>query len=101
MGFGAQRVPGHFVTTTRPWCIFVDIETYLVSRNLTLFVRYISCSYIRKYGSEPTLSSLGDLLSSSKPSDTISEPLAELLGFEELDLVMEVLEHRSRVAQEV
>lgn len=61
----------------------------------------MSDSVVRKYGSEPTFHSLSDLLSSSKPDEAISEPLAELLGFEELDLVMEVLGDRPKVAQEV
>ncbi len=56
---------------------------------------------VRKYGSEPIFNSLNDLLSSSKPDDAISEPLAELLGFEELEIVTEVLRDRPKVAQEV
>ncbi|KAF7790915.1 hypothetical protein EIP86_001873 [Pleurotus ostreatoroseus] len=82
------------------WDSVLNASLGTSSQQHDLGVSSLTSRLISKYGSEPTLSSLGDLLSSSKPSDTISEPLAELLGFEELDLVMEVLEHRSRIAQE-
>ena len=49
----------------------------------------------------PVLHSLSDLLSSPRPDDAISEQLAEILGFEELDLAMEVLNDRQTVARDV
>ena len=46
------------------------------------------------------LISVNGLLTSSKVNDAISEELAELLGFEELELVMHILQERSQVAHE-
>lgn len=45
------------------------------------------------------LSSLGPLLASPKDSDDISSDLAELLGFEQIELVSAVLAYRSEVAR--
>ncbi|KAJ3550589.1 hypothetical protein NM688_g5040 [Phlebia brevispora] len=61
----------------------------------------LASKLVSKYGSEPILYPLSDILSSSKADDVISEELAELLGFEELELVTEVLGSRSKVAKEL
>ena len=49
----------------------------------------------------PVLISVNGLLISVKANDAISEELAELLGFEELELAMDILHDRSQVAHEV
>ena len=50
---------------------------------------------------EPLLPSLLSIISSSQPNETISEELVEMLGFEEIDLAMEVLDNRQEVTKEV
>ncbi|KAI0082569.1 Sec63-domain-containing protein [Panus rudis PR-1116 ss-1] len=47
------------------------------------------------------LSSLMSTLSSSRPDEVISEELAETIGFDEIELVMEILANRQQVAKEV
>ena len=48
----------------------------------------------------PVLLSLQNSLNSSKPNDDLFEELSSLLGFEALDLIVQVLEDRMQVAQQ-
>ncbi|THH02446.1 hypothetical protein EW026_g463 [Hermanssonia centrifuga] len=54
-----------------------------------------------KPDSEPLLASLRSLLSSTRPDDAISGELVDTLGFEDMDLVMEILGDRTNVAREL
>jgi len=40
-------------------------------------------------------------LSSSRPDDDISGDIAELVGFDDIELVMEILDNRALIVQEV
>lgn len=55
----------------------------------------------RKSHFEPLLRSLHSILSSSRPNDAISEELAEMLGFDELELLVEILDARGSITNEV
>lgn len=55
----------------------------------------------RKPQIEPLLMSLNSLLSSSRPNESISEELAELIGFEEIELAMDILNQRDSLCHEV
>jgi antiviral helicase SLH1 len=46
------------------------------------------------------LGSVRSILSSGRPDDTISGELAELLGFDELDLVTDILSNRNQFLEE-
>ena len=50
---------------------------------------------------ESILQPLNSLLSSPRPDDSISEELVEMIGFEEIELSMEILNERANVCQEV
>lgn len=47
------------------------------------------------------LNSLASVMSSNRPSEAISEDLAEICGFDDMELVMEILANRARVLEEV
>ncbi|GJE84444.1 Sec63 domain-containing protein [Phanerochaete sordida] len=68
----------------------------LRSNHSDLLARLLS-----KPQAEPLLVSLNALLSSSRPNESISDELAETIGFEEIELAMEILEHRSSLSQEI
>jgi hypothetical protein len=55
----------------------------------------------RKLRAESKLASLNALLSSSRPDDSISEELVEMLGFDEIELSMDILSSRNELSQEV
>lgn len=50
---------------------------------------------------ESLLVSINSLLSSSRPNESISEELAEMIGFEEIELALEILNERAALSQEV
>jgi hypothetical protein len=50
---------------------------------------------------QPLLGTIQSLLTSTKPDELLSEELAELVGFEDLELVMEMIQHRHAVAEQV
>lgn len=50
---------------------------------------------------EPLLSTIHTTLASSASNDSIANDLAELLGFENIELVTQILEKRSAVAESV
>lgn len=52
----------------------------------------------RKPSLEPLLPSLLSVISSQRENDVISNELVEMLGFDEIELVMHILEHRQDVA---
>ena len=54
----------------------------------------------RKPDGHLTLDSVRSILSSGRPDDAISGELAELLGFDELDLVSDILSNRSQFFEE-
>ena len=56
--------------------------------------RSVTVSFTSNPNHETILPAISSLLSSGAANDTISEQLAELLGFDDLDLVMELLEKR-------
>lgn len=56
--------------------------------------------FTRKQNLQPLLSNLATILLSNKSDDAISEEILELLGFEEMDLVSDVLRDRKAVGQE-
>lgn len=58
-------------------------------------------THCRKPNVEPLLATLQSALSSSRPNDDISGEIAELIGFEDIELVMEILDNRMSVVQEV
>jgi len=41
------------------------------------------------------------ILQSKRPDDDISAELAELLGFEDIDLVMELIHNRSQIVEQL
>lgn len=47
------------------------------------------------------LQSLHALLSSSTPNEGISEELVEMIGFDEIELAMEILNERKSITNEV
>lgn len=50
---------------------------------------------------EPLLVSVHSLISSSRPNESISEELAEMIGFDEIELVMDMLNERTQLSQDV
>jgi hypothetical protein len=44
---------------------------------------------------------LAQILLSAKQDDVVSMEAAELLGFDELDLVTKIIEHRTTIGQQV
>lgn len=50
---------------------------------------------------EPVLATLQSTLASSRPNDEVSGEIAELIGFEEIELVMDIMAHRALVSQDV
>ncbi len=50
---------------------------------------------------DAVLPSIMDTLSSNRPLDSISEELTEILGFDELDFISELLQHHEEIAQKV
>jgi hypothetical protein len=64
-------------------------EIHKVARNL------------RKPNIRPLLGSLYTVLSSDRRNDDISGEIAEMVGFDEIDLVMDILNERAAVAHEV
>jgi antiviral helicase SLH1 len=55
----------------------------------------------RKSNVEPLMAMLHSTLSSSRPNDDISGDIAELVGFDDIELVMEILDNRASIVQEV
>lgn len=55
----------------------------------------------RKQSLSPLLGSIRAIISSNRGDDAISGELAEIIGFDEIDLVMDILKDRIGVAQEV
>lgn len=55
----------------------------------------------RKPNIEPLFVTLHSILFSSRPNDDISGEIAELIGFDEIELVMEILDNRTSVMMEV
>lgn len=47
------------------------------------------------------LENLSSILSSNRPDDAISGEIAEIVGFDDIEFVMEILNQRSIVSQEV
>ncbi|OCH90702.1 Sec63-domain-containing protein [Obba rivulosa] len=62
---------------------------------------HIVSQLLSKPNVEPLLKSLLSTLSSPRPDDAISEELAELIGFENIELVMEILSNRSAAAKDI
>lgn len=58
-------------------------------------------SALRMPNLEPVLGTLHSTLASSRPNDDISGELAELVGFDDIELVMELLDNRTYAVQEV
>ncbi|EKM59388.1 uncharacterized protein PHACADRAFT_137065 [Phanerochaete carnosa HHB-10118-sp] len=56
---------------------------------------------LSKSQAAPLLVSLQSLLSSSRPNESISEELADIIGFEDIELAMEILESRSSLNREI
>lgn len=56
---------------------------------------------LRNASIEPLLQSIHSILSSGRNDDHISEELAEICGFDHIDLVMEMLNDRSTTVKEV
>ncbi|TFY72750.1 hypothetical protein EVG20_g272 [Dentipellis fragilis] len=65
-----------------------------VSHSGTLVSRLLSKPHV-------PLDALSALLSSSKPSESISEELTDMIGFDDMDLVLEILAERSSVAKDL
>ena len=61
----------------------------------------IHAQYIRLPNVDTLLSSLDAVLSSSRLDDAIQEELLDLIGFDHLVLITDVLQERSVVAREV
>lgn len=59
----------------------------------------VSCH--RKPNSEFLFKALYSVLSSDRPNDDISGEVADIIGFEDIDLAMEILDHRVPILQEV
>lgn len=78
-----------------------NIMSTLLGYALLLYICVNSYAFHRKPQIEPLLQPLNSLLSSSRPNDSISEELAEMIGFEEIELVMEILSERDSICQEV
>jgi hypothetical protein len=55
----------------------------------------------RKSNVEPLFPTLHSTLSSSRPNDGISGDIAELIGFDDIELVMEILDNRASIVQAV
>ncbi|EMD40635.1 hypothetical protein CERSUDRAFT_130708 [Gelatoporia subvermispora B] len=62
---------------------------------------HILSQLLSKPNAEAILNSLLSTLSSSRPDDAISEDLAELIGFEDIELVMDILSNRASVAKDI
>src|SRR5258708_9605827 len=60
----------------------------------------MSDSY-RKPSLAPLLATLNSIRSSSRPNDDISADIADLIGLDDIELVMEILENRTLVEAEV
>ncbi|KNZ73815.1 Putative helicase mug81 [Termitomyces sp. J132] len=58
-------------------------------------------SFYRKKNLSPLLDSIRTIISSNREDDVISGELAEIIGFDDIDLVMDILKDRSAVAQEL
>jgi antiviral helicase SLH1 len=56
---------------------------------------------ISKSNVEPLMAMLHSTLSSSRPNDDISGDIAELVGFDDIELVMEILDNRASIVQEL
>lgn len=56
---------------------------------------------ISKPDIEPILQPLHSILSSNAPDERISEELVEMIGFDEIELAMDLLKERRHIAQEV
>ncbi|KAG5340976.1 hypothetical protein C0989_012350 [Termitomyces sp. Mn162] len=57
--------------------------------------------FYRKKNLSPLLDSIRTIISSNREDDVISGELAEIIGFDDIDLVMDILKDRSAVAQEL
>lgn len=55
----------------------------------------------RKPSIQPLLATLHSILSSSKPNDGISGDLTDLIGLDDIELIMEILENRTTVMAKV
>ena len=99
----------------RPWsisrarrCLFTGTEPHHLK---AAFVRKFQNEFthdwrfvihtIRKPNVKPLLATLRSTLSSHQPNDDISGDLAELVGFDDIELVMEILDNRAFIVQEV
>lgn len=79
------------------------------SNTMEKLIRYIISQYpcatanntLRNPQIESLFLSLNSLLSSSRPNESISEELAEMIGFENIDLVLEMLDGRESICYEV
>jgi len=93
--------------------IVLDVRTH--QAQVLCFPRYI-CAFIlplevkysshlldstRKPNAESILTSLGVILSASTPNDDISDELAQLIGFDDIELVIKIIENRAAVLKEV
>jgi hypothetical protein len=92
------------------------ISTAQITFYLTLLWLNFSCAFdesiaivdwhlpelsFRKPNVEPLLDSLLAITSSSKPNETISEEVAEIIGYDDIELTMEILDNRTAITQEV
>lgn len=63
--------------------------------------RYTLSRLRRKANVRPLLDSLRTILSSDRHDDAISGEIAEIIGFDDIDLVMNIIQERRTVAQKV
>ncbi|KAF9247180.1 Sec63-domain-containing protein [Melanogaster broomeanus] len=87
-----------------PWSTVLDLFSSLdieSSATSSLLRRIIRRGTISDSDSSHVLEVLADLLSSSRTNDAISTEVAELVGFDNIELVMELLESRSSAAKEL
>lgn len=93
------RTQRHEIFTTTPDSI---VSRLLLCGN-TFSERWVDLmnGLHRKPNVEPLLATLHSILSSSKLNDDISSDLADLIGLDDIELIMEILENRSTVVDEV
>ena len=111
--YGGWFSSGWSNVRNRPRCLLgrqhsfaFDCGDYCIQNN---FVRIlISNVYHLNYGSvcrkphlEPILSTLQCTLASHRPNDEVSGEIAELISFEEIELVMEIMANRALVSRDV
>lgn len=94
---------GHqvYLATLRPVLSFLKFCRVYSLNNVFFHSRTNPSLVHRKFTSEAFLEPLHSLLSSSRPDDEISGELAELVGFDNIDLSMQLLANRHEAAQQI